>query len=130
MLIMMLNIILYPGMRIEETNILKIPIFRILIAVFNVLLYPIFAVINAVPLVGSVFAIPCVVSLSRHRFNFWLLLLIRLRSLIIRFIEMVSFGVWGEGGLGDFYFEKFTIASLAWLPRKIIVLKRRRALAT
>ncbi len=118
-----------PRTRIEKTKILQIPIFRIIIAVFNILLYPPLAIINGVPIFGSFTAIPGVVSLSKHRFNFWILILVRLRSLVVRFLESVSLGMWEEGGLGDFYFEKFTIGSLAFLPRKLIVLKRRRALA-
>jgi len=69
------------------------------------------------------------ISRLEYRFNFWLLLLIRLRSLVVRFIEAVSLGMWEEGGLGDFYFEKFIIASLAYFPRQLLAFRRRNALA-
>ncbi len=88
----------------------------------NVALYLVFSVANGIP--GfSLLGTPAVVSLSRHRLSFWLLVLIRWQALAMKGVKAISLGMWSESSLGEFYFQKLLVAPWVkiMVPRQLLI---------
>lgn len=108
-----------PRSRIERFRVVRVIFFPV-----NVFLYVIFALLNGIP--GfSIPGTPALITITRRDVTFAILILIRGQSASLRGVRFISLGMWGVGGLGEFYFCKFLVSSFAWGGRNLLSLKRR-----